>query len=266
MRSNIFLALGLGLALAGCQKEEASPASGPDAAAPSDQALARQSWSWRPWPFDPSSSHIELDPASGKVQLTSPTMFIEWFEIKLPSLWKGEFETTGEYNERIGNMDKVLDPLIKGSVYLFPSEHAHVQYDADKRVFRTFEFRCYDWESNGEQICTLGQIQPPTSEQLGKQFSAVIPRKTVQQFVKDNGLEINFECPVSSVDAPLIKDQIRFAYGYRFTSAEPLRPRVPSLDDRTYFLNHGLHAELALALCYDNQDGRVIAQQRYDKK
>lgn len=269
MRFNIFLALGLGLALAGCQQREASPASGPDAdaAAPAEQATARQRWVWRPWPFDPKSSHIELDPASGKIQLTSPRAFAEWFDKKLPELRKGEFETTADYQKRVQNVDTALAPMETDDVYLFPPDSIYSTYDADRQVFRPSTLRCYDWGDTGNQVCQLAQLPAPPGERFGTQFHAVVPTKSVRRWVRDGGLEIDYACPVSAAEAPTLKDRVQFAYGFRFTSGEPLSPDAPiTLDDRTYFFHYGLKAELVLALCYDTRDGSVIAQQSYDKK
>lgn len=267
MRSNIFLALGLALALAGCQQQEASPASGQAATASTDQAPARQPWVWRPWPFDPKSSHIELDPASGKVQLTSPRPFAEWFDKRLPELRKGEFETTPDYKKRVGDVDTALAPMAAGDVYLFPPDSIYSTYDADKQVFRPSTLRCYDWGDTGNQVCQLAQLPAPPGERFGTQFHAVVPTKPLRRWVRDGGLEIDYACPVAAAEAPALKDRVQFAYGFRFTSGEPLSPDAPStLDDRTYFFHYGLKAELVLALCYDTRDGSVIAQQSYDKK
>ncbi|WP_143598967.1 hypothetical protein [Stenotrophomonas maltophilia] len=269
MRTNILLALGLGLALAGCQQREASPASGPDAdaAAPAEQATARQPWVWRPWPFDPTNSRIELDPASGKVQLTSPRMFAEWFDKKLPELRKGEFETTADYQKRVQDVGMALAPMATGDVYLFPPDSIYSTYDADKQVFRPTTLRCYDWGDTGNQVCQLAQLPAPPGERFGTQFHAVVPTKSVRRWVKSNGLEIDYACPVPAAEAQALKDRVQFAYGYRFVSGELLSPGAPmTLDDKNYFFHYGLKAELALALCYDTRDGRVIGQQSYDKK
>lgn len=261
MRSNIFLVLGLGLALAGCQRQEASPASGQQAEAPTDQAPARQPWVWRPWPFDPSSSHIELDPASGKVQLTSPGMFAEWFDKKLPVLRKGEFEATADYKKRVQDVGTALAPMATGDVYLFPPDSIYSTYDADKQVFRPTTLRCYDWDEDGNQVCQLAQLAPSPGEVRGTQFHAVVPTKPVRRWVRDGGLEISYACPVPAAEAPGLKDGVQFAYGFRFTSGEPLSPGAPSsLDDPTHFYHYGLKAELVLALCYDTRDGRVISR------
>lgn len=265
MRSIIFLAPVLALGLAGCQSQEASPASGPDAAAPIEQAPARQPWVWRPWPFDTHSTHVQLDPASGKVQLTSPRMFAEWFDKKLPELRKGEFETTADYKKRVQDVDTALAPMASGDVYLFPPSSPYATYDADKQVFRLGTMRCYDWGDTGSQVCQLAQLPAAPGEVRGTQFHAVVPTKSVRRWVRDGGLEISFACPVPVAEAPALKNRVQFAYGFRFTSGEPLMPNAPStLDDRTYFYNYGLKAELVLALCYDTRDGRVIAQQTYD--
>jgi len=259
VRSNIFLALGLALALAGCQQQEASPASGPSAVAPTDQAPAQQPWVWRPWPFDPASSRVELDPASGKVQLTSPRTFAEWFDKKLPVLRKGEFETTADYKKRVGDVDTALAPMASGDVYLFPPDSIYSTYDADRQVFRPSTLRCYDWGDTGNQVCQLAQLPAAPGVVRGTQFHAVVPTKQVRRWVRSNGLEIDFACPVPAAEAPSLKDRVQFAYGFRFTSGEPLTPNAPStLDDRTYFYNYGLKAELVLALCYDTLDGRII--------
>lgn len=269
MRTNILLALGLGLALAGCQQREASPASGPDAdaAAPAEQATARQPWVWRPWPFDPTSSRIELDPASGKVQLTSPRTFAEWFDKKLPQLRKGEFETTADYKKRVQDVGTALAPMATGDVYLFPPDSIYSTYDADKQVFRPSTLRCYDWDEDGNQVCQLAELASAPGELRGTQFHAVVPTKSVRRWVSDGGLEVSYACPVPAAEAQALKDRVQFAYGFRFTSGEPLMPSAPSsLDDKNYFFHYGLKAELALALCYDTRDGSVIAQQSYDKK
>lgn len=264
MRPTIFLVLGLGLALAGCQKEEASPAFGSGATATADKAPELKPRVWRPWPFDPHSSHVELDPASGKIQLTSPRMFAEWFGKKLPELRKGEFETTVDYKKRIQDLDRALAPMATGDVHLFPLSSSYATYDSDKQIFRAGTMRCYDWDEDGNQVCQLAQIPAAPGEVRGTQFHAVVPTKLVRRWVKDNGLEISYACPVSITEAPVLKDRVQFAYGFRFTSAEPLLPSVPSsLDDRTYFYNYGLKAELVLALCYDSRDGRVIGKELF---
>lgn len=259
MRSNTFLALGLALALAGCQSQEASPAPGPDAAAPAEQATAREPWVWRPWPFNPASSRIELDPASGTVQLTSPRAFAEWFNKKLPELRKGEFETTADYQKRVQDVDTTLAPMATGDVYLFPPDSIYSTYDADKQVFRPSTLRCYDWGDTGNQVCQLAQLPASPGERFGTQFHAVVPTKSVRRWVKSNGLEIDYACPVASAEAPDLRGRVQFAYGYRFVSGELLSPSAPmTLDDRTYFHHYGLRAELILALCYDTLDGRII--------
>ncbi|HEL7672938.1 TPA: hypothetical protein UL936_001913 [Stenotrophomonas maltophilia] len=264
VRSNTFLGLGLALSLAGCQSQEASPAFGPGAAAPVEQAPARQPWVWRPWPFDPTSSRIELDPASGKVQLTSPRTFAEWFDKKLPELRKGEFEATADYKKRVQDVGTALAPMATGDVYLFPPDSIYSTYDADTQVFRPTTLRCYDWGDTGNQVCQLAQLPAPTGERFGTQFHAVVPTKSVRRWVKSNELEIDFACPVPADEAPTLKSRVQFAYGFRFTSGEPLRPSAPmTLDDKNYFFHYGLQAELALALCYDTLDGRVIGKELF---
>ncbi|MBA0446153.1 hypothetical protein D7Y61_02235 [Stenotrophomonas maltophilia] len=188
-------------------------------------------------------------------------MFAEWFDKKLPELRKGEFETTADYKKRVQDVDTALAPMASGDVYLFPPSSPYATYDADKQVFRLGTMRCYDWGDTGSQVCQLAQLPAPPGERFGTQLHAVIPTKSVRRWVKDNGLEIDFACPVPAADAPGLKNRVQFAYGFRFTSGEPLSPDAPmTLDDRTYFHHYGLRADLVLALCYDTRDGRVISR------
>lgn len=91
-----------------------------------------------------------------------------------------------------------------------------------------------------------------------------MPTKSVRRWVSDGSLEVSYACPVASADAPDLKDRVQFAYGYRFVSGELLSPSAPmTLDDKNYFFHYGLKAELALALCYDTRDGRVISKELF---
>ncbi|WP_049424425.1 hypothetical protein [Stenotrophomonas maltophilia] len=191
-------------------------------------------------------------------------MFAEWIDKKLPELRKGEFETTADYKKRVQDVDTALAPMASGDVYLFPPSYPYATYDADKQVFRLGTMRCYDWGDTGSQVCQLAQLPAAPGEVRGTQFHAVVPTKSVRRWVRDGGLEISFACPVPAAEAPALKNRVQFAYGFRFTSGEPLMPNAPStLDDRTYFYNYGLKAELILALCYDTRNGRVISSEPF---
>jgi|SRR2546427_815237 len=111
VRSTVFLAAGLGLALCGCQQEEASPRSAQQGttAKPTQRPIVLTQEAWAGKAFD-----------GKEVRLNTPERFYQEIISARNGVSKNEFETTAAYEKRRAEL-ALPTGISADAVYLFES-------------------------------------------------------------------------------------------------------------------------------------------------
>ncbi|WP_447904167.1 hypothetical protein [Stenotrophomonas geniculata] len=278
MRSIIFGAVGLALALAGCQQEEASPRSAPQGttAKPTQPPIVLTQEAWAGKAFD-----------GKEVRLNTPERFYQEIISVRNGVSKNEFETTAAYEKRKAEL--ALPTGISGdAVYLFESPN-RVKYDADQGAYVSEKTFCTDYEFSDLKnvlACRLREVEGKPlvnkrdvygqvqlfEKRTDTQYSILMPVAQVSKFAARTSQYASYElpgkCPVPVEEARQI-GPVAIAYGVMFTTPDFAKATMdlhtyPEYRNEWYMDQIGVYGKVVSLVCYtDDQTKRILYQRKF---
>lgn len=276
VRSTSFLAVGLALALAGCQQEEASPRSAPQGTAkPTQPPLVLTQEAWAGKAFD-----------GKEVRLNTPERFYQEIISARNGVSKNEFETTAAYEKRKAEL-ALPTGIAADAVYLFESG-SRVKYDADQGAYVAEKTYCTDYEFSDLKnvlACSIGSVEGKPmvnkrdvygqvqlfEKRTDTQYSILMPVAQVRKFGTRTSQYASYElpgkCPVPVEEARQI-GPVAIAYGVTFNAPDFFKTTV---DLHTYpeYRNEwsvdrvGVSGKVVSLVCYtDDQTKRILYQRK----
>jgi hypothetical protein len=240
-------------------------------------ATASQTQPWKPVPFN---SHEE------KLSSNNTGKFFHKYMNLTENLYKGEYETTKEYEKRIADTNKAIEPFSTEVQYAFVPRYATMQYNADEQQYVSIYsgMSCskrYPFNDGiGCQVDSLtknasnyiGQNSFGATTQVdvedGEDFYFVFPvhEFTARKFRdKILGYHIPTACPVPIEKAEKYKGKhIKFAFVISLYSAKKLlgdmRTEEPTVSSphKKLFYSIGIPAKLVSSLCFVEETKEIL--------
>lgn len=277
VRSTVFLAAGLGLALAGCQQQDASPRSAPQGTAkPAQRPIVLTQEAWAGKAFD-----------GKEVRLNTPERFYQEIISARNGVIKNEFETTAAYEKRKAEL-ALPTGISADAVYLFESLN-RVKYDADQGAYVSEKTFCTDYEFSDLKnvlACRLREVEGKPlvnkrdvygqvqlfEKRTDTQYSILMPVAQVRKFGTRTSQYASYElpgkCPVPVEEARSI-GPVAIAYGVMFTTPDFAKETMdlhtyPEYRNEWYMDQIGVYGKVVSLVCYtDDQTKRILYQRKF---
>jgi len=270
VRSTILLAVGLGLALCGCQQQEASPAAGPGTTAkPTRPPIVLTQEAWAGKAFD-----------GKEVRLNTPERFYQEIISARNGVSKNEFETTAAYEKRKAEL-ALPTGISADAVYLFESLN-RVKYDADQGAYVSEKTFCTDYEFSDLKnvlACRLREVEGKPlvnkrdvygqvqlfEKRTDTQYSILMPVAQVRKFGTRTSQYASYELPGK---CPVPVEEAR-SIGVMFTTPDFAKETMdlhtyPEYRNEWYMDQIGVYGKVVSLVCYtDDQTKRILYQRKF---